>query len=70
MLLDEAAIAAAMRQYIEAEGQTIEGAAGVAVAALLQSADTLRGKTVAVVVCGGNVSPATLESVLAPGTDD
>lgn len=70
VLLDEAAIAAAMRQYIEAEGQTIEGAAGVALAGLLQSADTLRGKTVAVVVCGGNVSPETLESVLAPGTGD
>jgi threonine dehydratase len=70
MLVDEEAIAAAMRDYIGAEGQTIEGAAGVAIAALLQSAETIRGKTVAVVVCGGNVSSATLDSVLAQGTDD
>jgi threonine dehydratase len=70
ILVDEEAIAAAMRDYIGAEGQTIEGAAGVAIAALLQSAETIRGKTVAVVVCGGNVSSATLDSVLAQGTDD
>jgi threonine dehydratase len=70
VLVDEEAIAAAMRRFSEAEGRVIEGAAGVAVAALLRSADTIRDKTVAVIVCGGNVSRETLESVLAAGTED
>jgi threonine dehydratase len=68
VLVDEAAIAAAMREFIEAEGQTIEGAAGVAIAALVQSADRIRGGSAAIIICGGNVSKATIETVLAPGT--
>jgi threonine dehydratase len=70
VLVDEEDIAAAMRRFIEAEGRPIEGAAGVAIGALLQSADVVRDKTVAVIVCGGNVSGETLEGVLASGAKD
>ena len=61
--VDEAQIAAAMRQYMDTEGQTIEGAAGVAIAGLLARATELTDKQVAVIICGGNVSDETLDRV-------
>lgn len=63
-LVSEEEIAAAMRLFIEEEHMLIEGAAGVAVAAYLKLAGRLRGKTTGVVICGANVSPAVLKSVL------
>ncbi len=62
--VDEAAIAAAMRDFISAQHQLIEGAAGVAVAALLEVAPDVRGQRIVVVICGGNVSLDTLRSVI------
>jgi threonine dehydratase len=55
ILVTEDEIASAMRLVREAKGWTIEGAAGVAVAAFLKEAERYRDKTVAVVICGGNV---------------
>jgi threonine dehydratase len=48
------------------EGQhlLVEGAAGVAVAALLKTQERWQSKQVVVVLCGGNISLATLRSVL------
>ena len=63
IVVDEAAIAAAMRRYIDAEGDIIEGAAGVAVAGLLERRSEVAGKTIVVVVCGGNVARETLQKV-------
>ncbi|MEL7187028.1 MAG: threonine/serine dehydratase [Pseudomonadota bacterium] len=63
--VDEAEIAAAMRDYMAAEGDTIEGAAGVAVAALLKEAERVAGKNVIVIICGGNISEETLDQVRA-----
>jgi len=64
VLVSEQQISAAMRQYMEYEQQQIEGAAGVAIAALLDRQVTLEGMKIAVIVCGGNISKSTLESVL------
>lgn len=64
VLVSEQQIAAAMRQYIAAEQQPIEGAAGVAVAALLGRREAVKGMKVAVIVCGGNISEQVLQSVL------
>ncbi|MDH3434849.1 MAG: pyridoxal-phosphate dependent enzyme, partial [Gammaproteobacteria bacterium] len=64
VLLGEPQIAAAMRQYMQAEQHQIEGAAGVAIAGLLSRAESLRGKKVVAIVCGGNISQQTLDSVL------
>jgi len=61
--LDEQQIAAAMREYMEVEEETIEGAAGVAVAALLARHEIVRGKTVVVIICGGNISEEKLAQV-------
>ena len=67
LLVGEAAIAAAMREYIDAEEQTIEGAAGVAVAAMVERAEEIRGQQIAVIICGGNVTAEVLDSVSAAG---
>jgi threonine dehydratase len=65
VLVSEAGIATAMREYVEAEKTTIEGAAGVAIAALQQRKDAVQGMQVAVVICGGNISQDTLDTVLS-----
>jgi len=63
VLVDEQQIADAMRLYLSREEGVIEGAAGVAIAGLLASRETIKGKKVAVVICGGNISSDTLTSV-------
>ena len=60
-LVDEDQIAAAMRAYMNSEGEPIEGAAGVAVAAMLAKRNELAGKKVVVIICGANISDETLE---------
>ena len=66
-LVPEDEIAAAMRWCAARERLVAEGAAGVAVAALLRQRALWRGKTVVVVICGGNVDAATLVEVLSLG---
>ena len=63
--VDEREIAAAMRHAIEVEHMLIEGAAGVAMAALRH----LNGVTgnVVVVLCGANISAARLREALDEG---
>lgn len=63
IVVDEAAIAAAMRRYIDSEGDIIEGAAGVAVAGLVERRTDIAGKSVVVVICGGNVSEGILQEI-------
>lgn len=63
VLISEDQIADAMRRFMAEEGQTIEGAAGVAIAAMIERRDDIAGKNVVVVVCGSNVSDETLEQV-------
>jgi threonine dehydratase len=58
ILVTEAEILDATRRFFREEGQVIEGAAGVAVAAYLKNAADYAGKTVAIVICGGNLDPA------------
>lgn len=56
VLVSENEIADAMRLIAASERWIVEGAAGVAVAAFLKMADKYRGKNVAIVVCGRNIS--------------
>ncbi|MBU2675700.1 MAG: threonine/serine dehydratase [Gammaproteobacteria bacterium] len=63
VLVDEEQIAAAMRLYMDTEGDTIEGAAGVAVAAMIERKASIRGQNVVVIICGGNISDTKLEQV-------
>lgn len=72
VLVDEGEIAAAMRRFLEEHHQLIEGAAGVALAALERRAVAggargLDGECVGVVLCGANISNAQLHEVLSGG---
>jgi threonine dehydratase len=64
VLVSEDEIAAAMRLMIETQHTLVEGSAGVAVAGYLRLKDEMRGKTAAIVICGSNVSLATLRTVI------
>jgi threonine dehydratase len=56
VLVSEEEILDAMRLVHRAKGWLVEGAAGVAIAAFQKTAERYRGKTVAIVICGGNLS--------------
>jgi threonine dehydratase len=60
----EAEIKHAMRLFIETHHMLIEGAAGVAVAALLQAKERFAAKTVAVIICGANIGASRLKEAL------
>ena len=57
VLVTEDEILAAARRIWRDEAQLIEGAAAVAVAAFMKTAADYAGKTVAIVICGGNANP-------------
>lgn len=63
-LVSEEEIGRAMRLFIETHHMLIEGAAGVALAAFLQARGRFQGKTVVIVLCGANISPEVLKSIL------
>lgn len=65
VLVDEGQIASAMCRFMRSETDTIEGAAGVAVAAMLESRDLIRGRNVVAIICGGNISDDKLAQVRA-----
>jgi threonine dehydratase len=56
VLVSEHEILAAMRLLRDKKGWMVEGAAGVAVAGFIKDAQRYRGKTVAAIICGGNLS--------------
>jgi threonine dehydratase len=58
VLVSEPEILDAMRRVLDIEHWLIEGAAGVAVAAFLKESARYPGKTVVIVLCGRNISPA------------
>ena len=62
--VSEDEIAAAMRAFMETHHMMIEGAAGVALAGLLKTAERFQGKNVVVILCGANISLEALKSVL------
>jgi threonine dehydratase len=64
IFVPEGEILAAMRLVLEAEHWVIEGAAAVAVAAFRQDAHRWAGKTVAIILCGRNVSPEVWRQVV------
>lgn len=59
----EVAIAAAMRSHLASFNEPIEGAAGVALAALLARKSEIKGQKVVVIICGGNVSQQVMDQV-------
>ena len=57
VVVSETEIAAALSKLMATEDLMVEGAAGVALAGLLKSAQAYRGRKVAVVLCGRNIGP-------------
>jgi threonine dehydratase len=64
ILVSEEQIAAAVRRYIDVQHQLIEGAAGVAIAAMLADANLAEGEKSVVVICGANISRDSLKSII------
>jgi len=62
--VSEAGIRDAMRHYFTATHNLAEGAGAASLAALLQEAETMRGKRVALVLTGGNVDRDVFAEVL------
>jgi threonine dehydratase len=63
ILVSEIEILDAMRKVRALKGWVIEGAAAVAIAALLKNAERYKGKRVAVVICGANLSEKVLSAL-------
>jgi threonine dehydratase len=63
VIVSEAEIAAGMRMFMDSMDESIEGAAGVAVAAMLQQRSALADRKIAVIICGGNISDEDLARV-------
>ena len=57
LLVTEAEILEAARRLEREDGELVEGAAAVAVAAFLKSAGDYAGRSVALLICGGNAEP-------------
>ena len=57
-------VANAMRIYFSDTQNIAEGAGAAALAAVLQSADTLRGQRIGLSLCGGNVDHGAFAEVL------
>jgi len=58
-MVEEHEIAEAMVGLKEAEDILVEGSAGVSLAAFLKTKEQWKGKSVAIVCCGGNISQET-----------
>ncbi|HNP34530.1 MAG TPA: threonine/serine dehydratase [Woeseiaceae bacterium] len=69
VLVNELDIARAVCRYMDVEHQLIEGAAGVAIGGFLNVAERFAGQNIVILVCGANISRATLAKIIAtPGT--
>ena len=64
LVVTEDEIREAMRIVIGHHHVLVEGAAGVAVAGFLQEKEQLRGRRIAIVLCGANIALDTLRQVL------
>ena len=61
----EEAIKHGMLELLSRHRMMVEGAAGLALAGLLESKAQWQGKRVVVIVCGGNISLEKLKGVIA-----
>ena len=66
--VSEDEMAEAMRVYYDDAHQVAEGAGAAPLAALLQERERMAGKTVGVILSGGNIERARFSEVLAGGT--
>ena len=67
LLVDEAAIEAAVLQLLEIEKTVAEGAGAAGLAAVTSYPDRFRGRRVGLVLCGGNIDSRLLSAVILRG---
>ncbi|MHB8463768.1 MAG: threonine ammonia-lyase [Acidimicrobiales bacterium] len=67
LLVEEAEIEAAVGILVDVEKTIVEGAGAAALAAVLANGDRFAGRTVGVILSGGNIDPRLLASVLLRG---
>jgi len=67
LLVDEGEIEQAIVMLLEIEKTLVEGAGAVGLAALLHQPERFRGKKVGLVLCGGNIDPLLLASIIERG---
>ncbi len=67
ILVEEAAIEAAILELLEIEKTVVEGAGAAGLAAVATAADRFRGARVGLVLCGGNIDPRLLSAVILRG---
>ena len=64
VLVDEPAIERAVNAYLTRQKVMAEGAGAAGLAAMLAAPDRFRGRTVGLVLCGGNIDPRLLSSIM------
>ena len=67
VLVDEGDIEQAMVMLLEIEKTLVEGAGAAGLAALLKYPERFAGKTVGLVLCGGNIDPLLLAAIIERG---
>ncbi len=67
LLVTEGDIEQALVMLLEVEKTLVEGAGAVGLAALLKYPERFRGKRVGLVLCGGNIDPLLLASIIERG---
>ena len=66
-LVGEESIVEGMRLLYRCSGLIVEPAAALGIATILENRDRFRGKTVATILCGGNISASDFEKCVAQG---
>lgn len=67
VLVDEGDIEQAIVLLLEVEKTLVEGAGAASLAALLRYPERFKGKTIGLVLCGGNIDPLLLASIIERG---
>ena len=67
LLVDEAALEAAILMLLEIEKTVAEGAGAAGLAAVMAHPDLFRGRRIGLVVCGGNIDSRLLSDVILRG---
>jgi threonine dehydratase len=67
VLVDEGEIERAILMLLEIEKTVVEGAGAAGLGALLQEPERFRGRCVGLVLCGGNIDPLLLASIIERG---
>jgi threonine dehydratase len=67
LLVDEGDIEQAIVLLLEIEKTVVEGAGAASLAAMLRYPERFKGKTVGIVLCGGNIDPLMLAEIIHRG---